>query len=131
MARCITLYDKVFQCLSAGLWFSPNTPVFSTNKIDRHDITEILLTGVIHHKNKTNDTYIYSITPIHTHICMHTYMHIFIFQYFPFILDNSLLTILKFLHLAYSSNVFSHKKRIYADLFSLLFRYIICFVYRK
>jgi len=23
--------------------FSPGTPVFSTNKIDRHDITEILL----------------------------------------------------------------------------------------
>jgi hypothetical protein len=24
-------------------WFSPNTPVSSTNKTDRHDITEILL----------------------------------------------------------------------------------------
>ena len=24
-------------------WFSPGTPVFSTNKTDRHDITEILL----------------------------------------------------------------------------------------
>jgi hypothetical protein len=24
-------------------WFSPGTPVFSTNKSDRHDITEILL----------------------------------------------------------------------------------------
>jgi hypothetical protein len=27
----------------AGLWFSPCTPVSSTNKTDRHDITEILL----------------------------------------------------------------------------------------
>ena len=26
-----------------GLWFSPSTPVSSTNKTDRHDITEILL----------------------------------------------------------------------------------------
>jgi len=26
-----------------GLWFSPGTPVSSTNKTDRHDITEILL----------------------------------------------------------------------------------------
>ena len=26
-----------------GLWFSPGTPVFSTNKTDRHDISEILL----------------------------------------------------------------------------------------
>jgi hypothetical protein len=25
------------------LWFSPGTPVSSTNKIDRHDMTEILL----------------------------------------------------------------------------------------
>jgi len=28
---------------SAGWWFSPDTPVSSTNKIDRHDIAEILL----------------------------------------------------------------------------------------
>ena len=27
----------------AGQWFSPGTPFFSTNKTDRHDITEILL----------------------------------------------------------------------------------------
>jgi len=27
----------------AGLWFSPGTPVSSTNKTDHHDITEILL----------------------------------------------------------------------------------------
>ena len=35
----ITLCDKVCQCL----WFCPGTAVFSTNKTDRHDITEILL----------------------------------------------------------------------------------------
>ena len=27
----------------AGLWFSPVTPVSSTNKTDRHDMTEIVL----------------------------------------------------------------------------------------
>jgi hypothetical protein len=27
----------------AGLWFSPGTPVYSTNKTDRHNIIEILL----------------------------------------------------------------------------------------
>jgi hypothetical protein len=27
----------------AGRWFSPGTPVSSTNKMDRPDITEILL----------------------------------------------------------------------------------------
>jgi hypothetical protein len=35
-----TLCDKVHQWLAACRWFSP---VFSINKIDRHDITEILL----------------------------------------------------------------------------------------
>ena len=38
---------KTFQCsfvhITAGLWFSPDTPVSSTNKTDFHDITEILL----------------------------------------------------------------------------------------
>jgi hypothetical protein len=33
------------HCLSfcLGRWFSPGTPVSSTNKTNRHDITEILL----------------------------------------------------------------------------------------
>ena len=38
-----TLCDKVCQCLAAGLWFSPGTPVSPTNKTDRHNIIEILL----------------------------------------------------------------------------------------
>ena len=38
-----TWCDKVCQWLAAGLWFSPGTLVFSTNKTDRHNITEILL----------------------------------------------------------------------------------------
>ena len=42
-ARCTTLCDKVYQWLATGLWFSPGPPVSSTNKTDRHDITEILL----------------------------------------------------------------------------------------
>ena len=37
------LCDKVCQCLAEGRWFSPNTPVSSTNKTDRHDITKKLL----------------------------------------------------------------------------------------
>jgi len=45
MASC-TRYNIMWQSLSvtwAGRWFSPCTPVSSTNKIDRHDITKILL----------------------------------------------------------------------------------------
>jgi hypothetical protein len=38
-----TLFDQVCQCLARGWWFSPGTPVSSTNKTDCHDITEILL----------------------------------------------------------------------------------------
>ena len=38
-----TLCDKVCQGLVAVLWFSLGTLVFSTNKTDRHDITEVLL----------------------------------------------------------------------------------------
>jgi hypothetical protein len=41
--RCTTLCDKVTQWLATGRWFSPGNPISSTNKTDRHDITEILL----------------------------------------------------------------------------------------
>ena len=33
-----SLCDKVCQWLPAGPWFSPGTPVPSTNKTDRHDL---------------------------------------------------------------------------------------------
>jgi hypothetical protein len=42
-ARCTTLCDKNGQWLVTGRWFSPGTPVSSTNKTDHHYITEILL----------------------------------------------------------------------------------------
>jgi hypothetical protein len=38
-----TWCDTFCQWLATGLWFSSDTPVSSTNKTDRHDITEILL----------------------------------------------------------------------------------------
>ena len=38
-----TLCDKVCQWRATGRWFSPCTLVSSTNKTDRHDITEIFL----------------------------------------------------------------------------------------
>jgi hypothetical protein len=47
MARCtrynIMPWDKFCQWLVTCQWFSPGTPVSSTNKTDHHDITEILL----------------------------------------------------------------------------------------
>jgi hypothetical protein len=50
------LCDKVCQYLAAGLWFSLGTPVSSTNKTDRHDITEILLKVVLNTVNLTHQS---------------------------------------------------------------------------
>ena len=38
-----TLCDQVCKWTMAGQWSFPGTPVFSTNKTDRHNMTEILL----------------------------------------------------------------------------------------
>ena len=38
-----TSTSSVCQWPSTDRWFSPDTPISSTNKTDRHDITEILL----------------------------------------------------------------------------------------
>jgi hypothetical protein len=43
------LCDKVCQSFAAGRWFFPLTPVSSTNKTYRHDITEILLKVALKH----------------------------------------------------------------------------------
>jgi hypothetical protein len=39
--------DKICQLLAAGQWFSPDTPVSSTNKTECHDIAEIFLKMVL------------------------------------------------------------------------------------
>jgi len=52
--RCTTLCDKVCQWFAAGRWFSPGTPVSSTNKTDHHDITEILLKVALNTTKQTN-----------------------------------------------------------------------------
>ena len=46
-----TLCDSVCLWLAAGRWFSPGTRVSSTNKADRHDITEIIVESGIKHHN--------------------------------------------------------------------------------
>jgi len=53
-ARCITLCDKVCQWLATGRWFSPGSPVSSTNKTDRYDITEVLLKVALNTIKQTN-----------------------------------------------------------------------------
>jgi len=49
-----TLCDKVCQWLATDRWFSPSTLVSSTNKIDHHDITEILLKVALNTNNLTS-----------------------------------------------------------------------------
>ena len=51
-----TLCDKVCQRLATGWWFSPDTPVFFTNKTDRHDIIELLLKVALNIIHQTNPT---------------------------------------------------------------------------
>jgi hypothetical protein len=46
--------DKNSQSPAAGRWFSPGTPDTSTNKTDRHDITEILLKVALNTISLTN-----------------------------------------------------------------------------
>ena len=41
------LCDKVSQLFAVSQWFSPGTPVSSTNKTNCHNITEILLKVVL------------------------------------------------------------------------------------
>ena len=48
-----TLWDKVCQWLATGRFFSSGTLVSSTNKNDRHDITEILLKMALNTINHT------------------------------------------------------------------------------
>jgi hypothetical protein len=42
-AEVYNIIWQVCQWFETGRWFSPGTPVSSTNKADCHDITEILL----------------------------------------------------------------------------------------
>jgi hypothetical protein len=44
----------MFYELATGRWFSPGPPVCSTNKTDRHDVTEILLKVTLNTIKPTN-----------------------------------------------------------------------------
>ena len=45
---------KVCQWLTTGRWFSPGTPVSSTNKTNRHDVAELLLKVALNTMNQPN-----------------------------------------------------------------------------
>jgi hypothetical protein len=54
--------NLVWQLLATGQWFSRGPPVSSTNKTDRHDITELLLEVALNNIKPTNQTISYNIT---------------------------------------------------------------------
>jgi len=54
VTRCTILCANVCPWLATGQWCSPGTSVSSTNKTDRHDITEILLKVVLSTIKQTN-----------------------------------------------------------------------------
>ena len=65
-----TLCDQVYQWLVAGLWFSPSTPISSTNKTNHHDIIQnIVESGVKHH----NPPHIFLINLIFFVIAVHIF----------------------------------------------------------
>ena len=49
--RLAAASNKVYQLLAHSRWFSPDTPASSTTKAGRHDIAEILLSGIKHQKS--------------------------------------------------------------------------------
>ena len=49
----VPVLDTTLCELRASLWFCPGTGVFSTNKTDSHDITEILLKVALNTMNET------------------------------------------------------------------------------
>jgi hypothetical protein len=64
-----TLCDKVCQWLATGRWFSPGTPVSSTNKADHHDITEILLKVALNTINQPYNIRPWWKTFLKYHVC--------------------------------------------------------------
>jgi hypothetical protein len=75
-SRCTTLCDKVCQWLATGQWFSPCPLVSSTNKTDRHNITEILLKVALNTINQKNmalwvvySSYLFLKCPWHLWLC--------------------------------------------------------------
>jgi hypothetical protein len=55
------LWDQVSQWLATGRWFLPGTPVSSTNKTDRHDITKIVFKVEL---NTVNPNLTFSFKPL-------------------------------------------------------------------
>jgi hypothetical protein len=60
------VFDKICQRHATVDWFSPGTPVSSTNKTDRHDITEILVNLAVRFAKQHTTTHIVKLLNVYT-----------------------------------------------------------------
>jgi len=81
-------YYNLFPFLRLELtrWFSPDNPVSSTNKTDRHDITEILLKVALNTINRLdymrNESCLTMLTTVFVLFCF--FLLVFVFCFFSF-----------------------------------------------
>jgi len=57
----------IYQWLVAGRWFSPGIPVSSTNKADRHNITEIFLKVALNTISQPTTLYVICVSNSYTY----------------------------------------------------------------
>ena len=123
--RCTTLCDKVCQWLAAGWWFSPGTPVSSTNKTDCHNIAEILLKVALNTIKQTNNLLL-----IQAHVCQSCFYLIIcahdICHMSASLYDDVSLTIMTYPHLDIFSWFFMFYFFFLFLLFLLLLFHILC-----
>jgi hypothetical protein len=58
--QIVSRFDKVYQLLAHGRWFSPGTPASSTTKTGHRDIAEIMLKVALNTKNQSFNPELYS-----------------------------------------------------------------------
>jgi hypothetical protein len=86
------LCDKVCLWLATGRWFTPVTPVDSTNKTDPHDdIAELLLKVALNSINKQTN-YLYKVHVIT--IYFNSYIYVFTFKAYLNLLNNIIINII-------------------------------------
>ena len=72
--RCITVCNKDGQWLAIGRYFSPGSPITSTNKTAHHDIAEILLKVALGNTKQSNNYLQYRTLYNHSSI-LYTILH--------------------------------------------------------
>ena len=83
-ARSTTSCDKICQWFATSRWFSPGTPVSSTNKTDRNEINEILLKGALSTIKQTNKHFALFFNYCSANVKLTDWMFFNVFQHWYF-----------------------------------------------